>query len=103
MSEHANESVFEEATAEFLVLAREKGEDLMEWVNRLSDVERLIGLGLFIGVLFMLVLVQSARRKRDPGKARSFVGSFVLVVTFSFLVGLLIDSEFDPRHFLTMI
>ena len=73
--------------------------DFQIWYERLSDVERLMGLCGFILLLFCLVISKSATRTADPGTARSSVGSFTLVVVFSFVAGMLIDSPFDPRHF----
>ena len=73
--------------------------DAQIWFERLSDMERLMGLCGFILILFCLVISKSATRAADPGTSRSFAGSFTLVVVFSFLAGMLIDSPFDPRNF----
>lgn len=73
--------------------------DAQIWFERLSDVERLMGLCGFILLLFCLVISKSATRSADPSASRSFAGSFTLVVVFSFVAGMLIDSPFDPRHF----
>ncbi|HPF23116.1 MAG TPA: hypothetical protein PK417_06545 [Hyphomonas sp.] len=96
----SSQTVYDKAQTEFGDMVRDLVTGTLHWFGRLSDVERLVGLCAFILVLFMLVLVKATTRTHQPGKARSFVGSFVLVVVFSFLAGLLIDSEFDPRHFL---
>ncbi len=73
--------------------------DFQVWFERLSDTERLMGLCGFILLLFCLVIAKSATRAAVPGTSRSFAGSFTLVVVFSFMAGMLIDSPFDPRHF----
>ena len=96
----AADSVYDHAQAEFVDMVRDLVADALQWFGRLSDIERLVGLCAFILVLFVLVLVKATTRTSRPGKTRSFVSSFVLVVTFSFLAGLLIDSEFDLRRYL---
>ena len=73
--------------------------DFQIWFERLSDMERLMGLCGFILLLFCLIISKSATRSAAPGNGRSFAGSFTLVVVFSFVAGMLIDSPFDPRHF----
>ena len=100
MNARAAQTVYDKAEAEFLIMFEDMVGDFLHWFGRLTDLERLLGLCAFILTLFVLVVVKSSSGSSEPGKARSFVGSFTLVVAFSFLVGLLIDSEFDPRHFL---
>lgn len=92
------QSIYEKAQTQFADMVQDLFGDLLHWFERLTDVERLVALCAFILVLFMLVLVKATTRTSKPGKTRSFVGSFVLVVTFSFLAGLMIDSKFDPRQ-----
>ncbi len=93
-------SIFDEAERNFSALTRDFARDMTHWFAQLSDLDRLLGLVLFILVLFVLVVVKSGTREQKPGKARSFVSAFVLVVTFSFVAGLLIDTRLDPRQFL---
>lgn len=100
MITNAAQDVYGRAQSEFVDLVRDIIADLTHWFGRLSDLERLVGLCAFILVLFLLVLVKATTRESKPGKTRNFVGSFTLVVTFSFLVGLILDSRFDPRHWL---
>ena len=93
-------TVYDKAEQRFVDMVQTSVADLEHWFGRLSDIERLVGLCAFILVLFILVLVKATTRTSKPGKTRNFVGSFVLVVAFSFLAGMLIDSKFDPRQFL---
>lgn len=95
----SSQTVYEKAEREFIDMVRDLVGDITHWFGRLSDVERLIGLGAFILMLFLLVLVKAGSRERKPGKTRNFTGSFILVVTFSFLVGMLLDTPYDPRNF----
>ena len=99
MFSSATQTVYDKAQTQFADMVRDLFGGLIHWFERLSDIERLVALCAFILVLFMLVLVKATTRTTKPGKTRSFIGSFVLVVTFSFLAGLLIDSKFDPRQF----
>ena len=94
------ESVFGKAQQEFAVLFQDTLHDLLHWFGRLSDIERLVGLCAFILVLFTLVLVKASTRTSRPGKTRNFLGALVLVVAFSFVAGLLFDSQYDPRRLL---
>lgn len=101
----STQNVYDTARHEVGYLVNDMIRDLQVWFDRLSDVERLVGLCGFILVLFFLVLTKAATRSADPGSGRSFVGSFVLVVTFSFLTGYAIDGGLDleafiPRRFL---
>jgi hypothetical protein len=96
----SSKTVYDEAQQEFLDMVRDLVGDVTHWFSRLSDVERLVGLAAFILMLFLLVLVKASTREHVPGKTRNFAGSFVLVVTFSFLVGMLLDTPYDPRNFL---
>jgi len=100
MSKIASNTIYDEAQDKFAALAHDFVRDMTRWVGQLSDMERLLGLVLFILVLFTLVVVKAGTREKKPGKARSFVSAFVLVVTFSFVAGLLIDTRLDPRQFL---
>ena len=98
-------SVYDTARQEVVYLADDVVRDTQLWFERLSDFERLMGLCGFILVLFFLVLTKAATRSADPSSSRSFVGSFTLVVVFSFLVGYVIDGGVDlepyiPRRFL---
>ncbi|WP_321490955.1 hypothetical protein [uncultured Hyphomonas sp.] len=92
-------NAYETVEREFGHVVEDATRDFQVWYERLSDVERLMGLCGFILLLFFLVLSKSATRAADPGTGRSFAGSFTLVVVFSFVAGMLIDSPFDPRHF----
>jgi hypothetical protein len=100
MSKTASNTIYDEAQEKLAALAHDFMRDMTRWFGQLSDLERLLGLCVFILVLFVLVVVKAGRREHAPGKARSFVSSFVLVVTFSFVVGLLLDTSYDPRRFL---
>ncbi|MEZ5997998.1 MAG: hypothetical protein R3B98_04830 [Hyphomonas sp.] len=100
MSTSSGGSFYEHTWDEFLVVARDFVDDTTDWMNGLSDTERLMGLCIFILLLFLLTIVNSSKREREPGKARSFTGAFLLIVMFSFVAGLLIDSPYDPRNFL---
>ena len=95
MSQYASQSIYSAAGRRLLEAVEDAFGDLTDWVVGLTDIQRLVGLCAFILVLFTLLLVQATTRTRRPGKTRSFLGSFVLVVVFSFLAGLLIDSRFD--------
>lgn len=97
----SSQTIYDEAQKEFIDMVRDLVGDVTHWFSRLSDLERLVGVAAFILILFLLVLVKSSTRERVPGKTRSFAGSFVLVITFSFLVGMLLDTPYDPRNFLT--
>ena len=99
MVSRVSDDVYDDAVQRFVDAVQTGVGDLVHWFGRLSDVERLVGLCAFILVLFMLVLVKAKTRTSRPGRTRSFAGSFVLVVVFSFVAGLLIDSKFDPRQF----
>lgn len=99
MFSSASPTVYDKAQTEFVDMVEGLFGGLLHWFERLTDVERLVALCAFILVLFLLVLVKATTRTTKPGKTRSFIGSFVLVVTFSFLAGLLIDSKFDPSQF----
>jgi hypothetical protein len=92
-------NTYETVEREFGRAMADTTRDLQVWFERLSDMERLMGLCGFILLLFFLILTKSATRSADPGNGRSFIGSFTLVVVFSFVAGMLIDSPFDPRHF----
>jgi hypothetical protein len=100
MSKTASNTIYDEAQEKLVALAHDFMRDMTRWFGQLSDLERLLGLCVFILILFVLVVVKAGRREHAPGKARSFVSSFVLVVTFSFVVGLLLDTPYDPRGFL---
>jgi len=100
MSTRTGSSFYETTWNEFLDMVRDFVEDTTDWLSGLSDVERLMGLCIFILLLFLLVLANGSSRTREPGKTRSFAGAFTLVVAFSFVAGLLIDSKIDPRQFL---
>ena len=103
MITNAAQDVYDRAQSEFVDLFDNFFADLSHWFGRLSDIERLVGLCAFILVLFLLVLVKATTRESRPGKARSFVGSFTLVVTFSFLVGMILDTPYDPRQWLPAV
>ncbi|MCA8890930.1 MAG: hypothetical protein KDA56_03725 [Hyphomonas sp.] len=92
-------NTYETVEREFGRAMADATRDLQVWFERLSDMERLMGLCGFILLLFFLILAKAATRSADPGNGRSFIGSFTLVVVFSFVAGMLIDSPFDPRHF----
>ncbi len=95
-----SQTVFEDAKREFIDLVRDLVGDLMQWFSRLSDLERLVGVAAFILILFLLVIVKAGARDKKPASGRSFLSSLVLVVTFCFVMGLLLDTPFDPRNFL---
>ncbi len=97
----SSQSIFDEAQSEFIDLVRDLVHDLTQWFSRLSDLERLVGLAAFILMLFLLVIVKASTRERKPAKSRNLASSLVLVVTFSFVVGMLLETPFDPRNFLT--
>ncbi|MEZ5999195.1 hypothetical protein [Hyphomonas sp.] len=92
-------NTYETVEREFGLAVENTIRDFQIWFERLSDMERLMGLCGFILLLFCLVISKSATRAADPGTSRSFAGSFTLVVVFSFVAGMLIDGPFDPRHF----
>ncbi|MCA8897350.1 MAG: hypothetical protein R3C00_01075 [Hyphomonas sp.] len=100
MSTRTGGSFYAKTWDEFLDMMRDFVDDTMYWLSGLSDVERLIGLCIFILLLFLLVLANGSSRTREPGRTRSFAGAFTLVVVFSFVAGLLIDSKIDPGQFL---
>ncbi|MCA8899897.1 MAG: hypothetical protein KDA53_01465 [Hyphomonas sp.] len=100
MSTRTGSSFYDDMWDEFLVVAKDFVDDVVDWMQGLSDLEQLMGLCIFILILFLLTLSNSANRDKDPGRARSFVGAFMLVVTFSFVAGLMIDTPYDPRNFL---
>ena len=94
----SSQTIYEKAEHEFIDMVRDLVDDVVRWFSHLTDVERLIGLAAFILVLFLLVLVKAGSRERTPGKTRSFTAAFILVVTFSFLAGMLLDTPYDPRN-----
>ncbi|HPF23115.1 MAG: hypothetical protein R3C08_04660 [Hyphomonas sp.] len=96
----AARSVYETAQRKMVDLTEEVFGDLVHWFDRLSDLERLVGLCVFILTLFVMIIAKSATGSAGPGNTRGFLGSFALVVAFSFLTGLVIDSRFDPRQLL---
>ena len=95
----SSQTVYDEAQQEFIDMVRDLVVDVTHWFSRLSDLERLVGLGAFILMLFLLVVVKAGTREHKPAKSRNFVSSLVLVVTFSFFVGMLLETPFDPRNF----
>lgn len=101
----STQSAYDTALREIEYMVGDMIRDSQVWFDRLSDVERLVGLCGFILALFFLVLTKAATRSADPHSGRSFVGSFTLVVVFSFLTGYAIDGGLDleafiPRRFL---
>ena len=94
-----SDSIYGQALADFWKMCVDFGDDVMVWVSRLSDVERLIGLCAFILVLFLLVMAKSTTRRREPGKARSFASAFLLVVAFSFISGFAMDAEYNVSQY----
>ena len=99
MSTHTAQTVYDQALGEFIGMLRDFGVDILAWVSRLTDMERLMGLVAFILVLFLLVISKASTRRREPGKARSFASAFTLVVVFSFFAGLVIDARFDASAY----
>ena len=96
----AARSVYDTAQMKLVDLSEDVFGDLLRWFERLSDMERLIGLCAFIMGLFVMIVAKSASGSGGPGNTRGFLGAFTLVVAFSFLTGMVIDSRFDPRRFL---
>ena len=74
--------------------------DVPDWVDHLSDMEKVFFMAVFIALLFFLILVKAANRKHTPKKGRSFVSSIVLVMLFSFGAGWMLDSRFALHHML---
>ena len=100
MSNYGVPDAYEDAVEAFEGLTRDATHDALVWFSRLTDVERLMGLCGFILLLFVLVLVKATSRTAQPGHGRSFLSAFVLVVSFSFMSGLLIDSDLDWQRYL---
>ena len=71
--------------------------DVTDWVDHLSDMEKVFFMAVFIALLFFLILVKAANRKHAPKQGRSFMSSIILVMLFSFGAGWMIDSRFDVQ------
>lgn len=100
MSTKGMPSAYDEARDGFVDMSRAAMHDAADWFQGLTDLERLMGLCGFIMALFVLVVVKATTRTAEPGHGRSFISSFVLVVVFSFLAGMVIDSDLDWRQYL---
>lgn len=95
MNVSSGKPTLDRIASEFARSTRDVLRDIEIWVARLDDVEKMFFIVMFIFLLFMLILVRSASRPRDPSSPRSFVSSLLLVIVFSFSAGWIIDSRFE--------
>lgn len=100
MSVSSQSSPLSRAIDELSDYAKDAYHDFTVWVARLDDTEKMFFAGTFILILFMLILVNAAKRPREPGNGRSFFGAVMLVIVFSFGVGWVLDSRLDLSNVL---
>lgn len=89
--------------AKLNIVMRQGWHDFNIWVSRLSDVEQLFFLGMFILLLFMLILSTAGNRTKKPGNGRQFFGSVVMVMVFAFGAGWMIDSRIELPEIMRML
>ena len=66
--------------------------DFSVWLSRLSEAEQLLGLCLFILVLFFLVVRRPNEQKQSGAMGRQFAMALLIVTIFGFGIGWLIDD-----------
>lgn len=93
MSASTKESgLYEAAWNQFVIELRDYAGDVGEWLGNLSIGHQILGLCAFVMVL-MFLIVNSARRKADPGSnGRQFTGAMLLVIIMAFGVGWTVDG-----------
>lgn len=88
----ASENVYKPIWDRFVLEANNAYEELIFWIQRLSDGEKIVGMILFVLILLLLIITRSGRRQRDVSRGRQFSGAFLLVVFFSFGAGWILES-----------
>lgn len=69
--------------------------DIDVWISRLNDGEKVLGLCLFILLLFFLILRKPNSHKNSGGAGRQFAFALVIVIIASFGAGWLFEGRFE--------
>ena len=86
------DSVYKPIWDRFVLEANNAYDELIYWVQRLSDGEKIVGMILFALLLLLLIVSKSGRRNHQASDGRQFSGAFLLVVLFSFGAGWMLES-----------
>ncbi len=90
---------YESLWGEIKAIARDATSDLLVFTARLSDEQKLIGLGLFIAILAILAIVYPARDRHKKSRPIQSILAFGLVIVFNFVAGWIIATRPDLPTF----
>lgn len=89
MSRSSSEvSLYEAAWNQFVIDVRRHVESAADFVSDLSEAEKLMGVGIFVLVFLIMLLMLSATKRNNPtGNGRQFSGAMFVVIVVAFGVG----------------
>ena len=88
----ASDSVYKPIWDRMVLEGHKAYQDVMFWIQRLSDGEKIVGMIVFALLLLLLIVSKSGRRRDKVSHGRQFSGAFLLVVFFSFGAGWILEA-----------
>ncbi|MDJ0921120.1 MAG: hypothetical protein QNI84_08320 [Henriciella sp.] len=95
MSRSSSEvGLYEAAWNQLLIDLRRHFDMAVDYVNTLSEAEKLMGVGIFVAVfLIMLLMLAATKNSHSGGNGRQFSGALFVVIVVAFGVGWTWDTS----------
>ncbi|MEM9939281.1 MAG: hypothetical protein AAF768_10570 [Pseudomonadota bacterium] len=95
MSSSSSEvSPYQAAWNQFVIEVRTHIDSAADYVRELSEAEKLMGVGLFVTLFLIMILVLlSSTKNSSGGNSRQFSGALFVVIVVAFGVGWTWDSN----------